>query len=54
MEYLCLKLRTLEWSEKAKQAIGTKLPADAQVYFVPATLRAETMYGQVACFVGPK
>lgn len=49
-----MKLRTLEWSEKAKHILDTKLPNGAQVYFVPATLRSETMYGQVACFVGPK
>ncbi|PGH00479.1 leucine-tRNA ligase [Polytolypa hystricis UAMH7299] len=53
-EYTCLKLRTLEWSERAKVVIGDKLPADANVYFVPATLRPETMYGQTCCFVGPK
>jgi leucyl-tRNA synthetase len=53
MEYVCLKQRVIEWSIEAKQTIGTKLPAEAKVYFVPATLRAETMYGQVACFVGP-
>ena len=53
-EYLCLKMRTLEWSEKAKPKIAEKIPADAKVYFIPATLRPETMYGQTCCFVGPK
>ncbi|KAL1875957.1 hypothetical protein VTK73DRAFT_9668 [Phialemonium thermophilum] len=53
-EYVCVKLKTLEWSPRAKEAIGDKLPKDAQVYFVPATLRPETMYGQTCCFVGPK
>lgn len=53
-EYLCLKMRALEWSEKAKPVVADKLPADAKVYFIPATLRPETMYGQTCCFVGPK
>ncbi|KAI1329187.1 leucyl-tRNA synthetase [Xylariaceae sp. FL0255] len=52
-EYVALKLKTLEWSEKAKEIIGDKIPADADVYFIPATLRPETMYGQTCCFVGP-
>lgn len=46
-------MKAVEWSEKAKAAIGDKLPADADVYFIPATLRPETMYGQICCFVGP-
>lgn len=53
-EYLCLKMRTLEWSESAKKVVSEKLPADAKVYFIPATLRPETMYAQTCCFVGPK
>lgn len=53
-EYHCIKLETLEWSEKAKELIGDKLPAGAKVFFIPATLRPETMYGQTCCFVGPK
>ncbi|KAI0019901.1 leucyl-tRNA synthetase [Xylariomycetidae sp. FL0641] len=53
-EYTCVKLRTIEWSERAKAAVGDKLPSNAQVYFVPATLRPETMYGQTCCFVGPQ
>lgn len=53
-EYLCLKMRTLEWSDHAKQVVSEKLPAGARVYFVPATLRPETMYGQTCCFVGPR
>ncbi len=52
-EYVALKLKALEWSDKAKQAIGDKIPSDANVYFIPATLRPETMYGQTCCFVGP-
>ena len=53
-DYTALKLRVKEWSPKAVELIKGKLPADANVYFVPATLRPETMYGQTCCFVGPK
>ncbi|KAI0401808.1 leucyl-tRNA synthetase [Xylaria palmicola] len=52
-EYVALKLKALEWSEKAKEIIGDKIPAGTNVYFIPATLRPETMYGQTCCFVGP-
>ena len=52
-EYTALKLQVKEWSPKAAEAISGKVPKDAKVYFVPATLRPETMYGQVCCFVGP-
>ncbi|KAI0428575.1 leucyl-tRNA synthetase [Xylaria sp. FL1042] len=52
-EYVALKLKTLEWSENAQKIIGDKIPSDADVYFIPATLRPETMYGQTCCFVGP-
>ncbi|KAI0516787.1 leucyl-tRNA synthetase [Xylaria bambusicola] len=52
-EYVALKLRTLDWCDKAKEIIGDKIPSDADVYFIPATLRPETMYGQTCCFVGP-
>ncbi|KAL0260543.1 cytosolic leucyl tRNA synthetase [Diplodia seriata] len=53
-EYTALKMKVLEWPEQAKSVIGDKIPSDANVYFVPATLRPETMYGQTCCFVGPK
>ena len=52
-EYTALKLRVKEWSPKAQEAIRSHVPKTAKVYFVPATLRPETMYGQVCCFVGP-
>ncbi|KAI0147646.1 leucyl-tRNA synthetase [Xylariaceae sp. FL1272] len=52
-EYVALKLKTLEWSDKAKEIIGDKIPAGSDVFFIPATLRPETMYGQTCCFVGP-
>ncbi|KZZ97013.1 leucyl-tRNA synthetase, cytoplasmic [Ascosphaera apis ARSEF 7405] len=53
-EYTAVKLRVKEWSEAASELLKGKIDADAQVYFVPATLRPETMYGQTCCFVGPK
>ncbi|KAF2498101.1 leucyl-tRNA synthetase [Lophium mytilinum] len=53
-EYTALKLKVKEWPESAQKILEGKLPKDANVYFVPATLRPETMYGQTCCFVGPK
>lgn len=52
--YTALKLRVKEWPESASTKLKSKLPADAKVFFVPATLRPETMYGQTCCFVGPR
>lgn len=53
-EYTALKLKVLEWAPEAAKAIEGRLPAEAKVFFVPATLRPETMYGQNSCYVGPK
>ena len=53
-DYTALKLKVKEWAPKAFEKIKGKLPENANVYFVPATLRPETMYGQTCCFVGPK
>ncbi|KIW58966.1 leucine-tRNA ligase [Exophiala xenobiotica] len=53
-EYTALKLKVKEWSPEAAKEVESKIPKDASVYFVPATLRPETMYGQTCCFVGPK
>lgn len=52
-EYTALKLKVKEWPESAKKVLDGKLPEGANAYFVPATLRPETMYGQTCCFVGP-
>lgn len=52
-EYTALKLKVLEWSESAAKIVEAKIPDGANVYFIPATLRPETMYGQTCCFVGP-
>ncbi|KAL2009759.1 hypothetical protein VTN00DRAFT_5566 [Thermoascus crustaceus] len=53
-EYTALKLKVKEWSPAAAELVKGKIEDDANVYFVPATLRPETMYGQTCCFVGPK
>ncbi|KAI1375498.1 leucyl-tRNA synthetase, cytoplasmic [Hypoxylon crocopeplum] len=52
--YVAIKMRVLEFTPTAQETLKGKLPDDANVFLVPATLRAETMYGQVACFVAPK
>jgi leucyl-tRNA synthetase len=52
-EYTALKMKVKEWAEPAQKKLQDKLPASANVYFIPATLRPETMYGQTSCFVGP-
>ena len=53
-DYTAVKLEVKEWAPKAANLIKGKIPENASVYFVPATLRPETMYGQTCCFVGPK
>lgn len=52
-QYTALKMQVKEWSETARKELDGKLSADAKVFFIPATLRPETMYGQTSCFVGP-
>ena len=46
-------MKVLQWSEKVEGLLRDVLPPQSAVYFVPATLRPETMYGQTCCFVGP-
>lgn len=53
-DYTALKLKVKEWAPEAAKLIQGKIPTTANIYFVPATLRPETMYGQTGCFVGPK
>ena len=53
-EYSAMKLKVKEWSPAAAEAVKGKVEDDASFYFIPATLRPETMYGQNCCFVGPK
>ncbi|KAI1086076.1 leucyl-tRNA synthetase, cytoplasmic [Rostrohypoxylon terebratum] len=52
--YVAIKMQVLEFASKAQETLRGKLPDNANVFLVPATLRAETMYGQVACFVSPR
>ena len=52
-EYTALKVKVLQWSEKAQDKMSKLLNDQSNFYFVPATLRPETMYGQTCCFVGP-
>ncbi|KAK4909560.1 cytosolic leucyl tRNA synthetase [Elasticomyces elasticus] len=49
-EYTALKLEVKEWAAKAQSKVDG---IQGKVFFVPATLRPETMYGQTHCFVGP-
>lgn len=51
-EYTALKMKVVKWAETAKD-IEEKVPKGANAYFIPATLRPETMYGQTSCFVSP-
>jgi leucyl-tRNA synthetase len=53
-EYTVMKCKVKRWSDKAQQMLLGKLPSDANVVMVPATLRPETMYGQANLFVSPK
>ncbi|RIA97593.1 leucine-tRNA ligase, partial [Glomus cerebriforme] len=52
-EYTGIKLKVLEWSNEVKELLGSKQEfKDKNFYFIAATLRPETMYGQTNCFVG--
>ena len=42
-----------QWSAEAAPLLDAKLQGK-RVFFIAATLRPETMYGQTNCFVGPK
>ncbi|OGM49960.1 leucyl-tRNA synthetase [Aspergillus bombycis] len=53
-EYTAMKLKVKEWAPQIAEIVKGKIEEDASVYFVPATLRPETMYGQTCCFLGPK
>ena len=52
-KYSGLLLDVKEWAPDVESLIATKLPSNAKVSLVAATLRPETMYGQTCCFVGP-
>jgi leucyl-tRNA synthetase len=55
-EYTCIKLKLVQWNTTFQALLDS--PDCAQIagkdiYFIPATLRPETMYGQTNCFVSP-
>ncbi|TIC23753.1 leucyl-tRNA synthetase [Wallemia mellicola] len=52
-EYTGIKMQVLDWSDKISPEVKSTL-ANKKVFFVAATLRPETMYGQTNCYVGPK
>jgi len=55
-EYTAIKLEVVDFAPEAKEK--AKIVEDTlkgkRIFFVAATLRPETMYGQTCCFVGPK
>ncbi|CAG8538744.1 7229_t:CDS:2, partial [Racocetra fulgida] len=52
-EYTGIKLQVIEWSKEAQNVLGSiEELKDKHIYFIAATLRPETMYGQTNCFVG--
>ncbi|KAN0064710.1 cytosolic leucyl tRNA synthetase [Thecaphora frezii] len=51
-EYTGLKMEVVQWGAQAAPELDQKLQGK-KVYFVAATLRPETMYGQTNCYVGP-
>lgn len=55
-EYVGIKIEATEFAPEAKKVIDAndKIDVSKRVYFVAATLRPETMYGQICCFVSPK
>lgn len=53
-DYTGIKLRTEKWSPEAAGVINNLGLVNTQIFFIAATLRPETMYGQTNCFVGPK
>lgn len=54
-EYIGIKIKVLEFAPDAKKIIDSTSELDKSkfLYFVAATLRPETMYGQTCCFVSP-
>lgn len=54
-EYVGIKIEVIEFAEEARKIVeSSNLDHSKKVYFVAATLRPETMYGQTCCFVSPK
>ncbi|SCU82602.1 LADA_0C06678g1_1 [Lachancea dasiensis] len=55
-EYVGIKIEATEFAEAAQKIVNTAdgIDRSKKFYFVAATLRPETMYGQTCCFVSPK
>lgn len=53
-DYTGIKIRLLEWAPKARSILEPiENLKGKSIFFLAATLRPETMYGQTCCFVGP-
>ncbi|EPQ29440.1 uncharacterized protein PFL1_03195 [Pseudozyma flocculosa PF-1] len=52
-EYTGLKMELVQWGALAAPELDAKLQGK-RVFFIAATLRPETMYGQTNCYVGPQ
>ena len=55
-EYIGIKIEVTEFSPESRKIVesSSELDHSKKIYFVAATLRPETMYGQTCCFVSPK
>lgn len=55
-EYVGIKIEATEFAPEAKKLVesNSQIDRSKKIYFVAATLRPETMYGQTCCFVSPK
>ncbi|SJM86222.1 probable Leucine--tRNA ligase, cytoplasmic [Zygosaccharomyces bailii] len=55
-EYVGIKIEATEFAPPAKKILDSvdTLDKSKKIYFIAATLRPETMYGQTCCFVSPK
>lgn len=52
-EYTAVKLQVKELSARAADLFRGKVSGHSRIFFVAATLRPETVYGQTCCFIGP-
>lgn len=51
-EYVAFKMKVVQWGPNAAPHLDEKVQGK-NVYFIAATLRPETSFGQTNCFVGP-
>ena len=53
-EYVGIKIEATEFAKDAQAIIdASSIDKSKKIYFIAATLRPETMYGQTCCFVSP-